>query len=249
VCSTSNPYSFLNERLARHWLNPNVWDRSSGIDLSGTPRGGILTQGVLAVSSYATRTSPVLRGKWVLENLLNAPPPEPPADVPNLDETKIGTAVSMREQLEEHRKNAICASCHRRMDPLDRPRKLRCRRRMDDGRCSRSMPRASCRRAQVHGAHGEPATSSRHREAFGRAITSKLRPTGWTRSRALRQPVGEAYREPAAELTTTSSRPRPRDRQQPAVPVPAGGIASQPQRLPDCSMYARPRQRVSRRIQ
>ena len=79
----------------------------------------MLTQGsILAVSSYATRTSPVLRGKWVLDNLLNAPPPEPPADVPNLDEAKIGTAASMREQLEEHRKNAICASCHRRMDPL-----------------------------------------------------------------------------------------------------------------------------------
>ncbi len=89
------------------------------VDLSATPRGGVLTQGsILSVSSYATRTSPVLRGKWVLDNLLNAPPPEPPADVPNLDESKIGTATSMREQLEEHRKNAICASCHRRMDPL-----------------------------------------------------------------------------------------------------------------------------------
>ena len=78
-----------------------------------------MTQGsVLAVSSYATRTSPVLRGKWVLDNLLNAPPPEPPADVPNLDETTIGTSASMREQLEQHRKDPTCASCHRRMDPL-----------------------------------------------------------------------------------------------------------------------------------
>jgi hypothetical protein len=113
-------YSFLNERLARHYGVPNVsGPQFREVDLTGTPRGGVLTQGsVLAVSSYATRTSPVLRGKWVLDNLLNAPPPEPPADVPNLDETKIGTAASMREQLEEHRKNAICASCHRRMDPL-----------------------------------------------------------------------------------------------------------------------------------
>ncbi len=113
-------YSFLNERLARHYGIPNVsGPELRQVDLSGTPRGGVLTQGsVLSVSSYATRTSPVLRGKWVLDNLLNAPPPEPPADVPNLDETKIGTAASMREQLEEHRKNAICASCHRRMDPL-----------------------------------------------------------------------------------------------------------------------------------
>jgi hypothetical protein len=60
----------------------------------------------------------VLRGKWVLENLLDAPPPPPPPDVPNLDDTSIGTAVSMRAQLEAHRKNATCASCHRRMDPL-----------------------------------------------------------------------------------------------------------------------------------
>jgi mono/diheme cytochrome c family protein len=113
-------YSYLNERLARHYGIPNVTGPEfRQVDLSGTPRGGVLTQGsVLSVSSYATRTSPVLRGKWVLDNLLNAPPPEPPADVPNLDETTIGTSASMREQLEEHRKNAICASCHRRMDPL-----------------------------------------------------------------------------------------------------------------------------------
>src|SRR5205085_679402 len=64
------------------------------------------------------RTSPVLRGKWILENLLNAPPPVPPPDVPNLDEAAVGTAASLREQLESHRKDPICASCHRRMDPL-----------------------------------------------------------------------------------------------------------------------------------
>ena len=113
-------YSFLNERLARHYGIANVsGPEFRQVDLSATPRGGVLTQGsILAVSSYATRTSPVLRGKWVLDNLLNAPPPEPPADVPNLDEATIGTSASMRAQLEEHRKNAICASCHRRMDPL-----------------------------------------------------------------------------------------------------------------------------------
>jgi len=72
----------------------------------------------LTISSYANRTSPVLRGKWVLENLVGAPPPPPPPDVPNLDEAKIGKTSSMREQLEQHRKNAVCASCHARMDPL-----------------------------------------------------------------------------------------------------------------------------------
>jgi hypothetical protein len=113
-------YSFLNERLARHYNVPGVFGPTfRRVDLTHSPRGGVLTHGsVLTVSSYATRTSPVLRGKWVLDNLLDAPPPEPPADVPNLDETKIGTAASMREQLEEHRKNPTCAACHRRMDPL-----------------------------------------------------------------------------------------------------------------------------------
>jgi hypothetical protein len=113
-------YSFLNERLARHYGIPNVSGPAfRRVDLSDTPRGGVLTQAsVLTVSSYATRTSPVLRGRWVLDNLLDAPPPEPPADVPNLDESKIGTAASMREQLEMHRKDPTCASCHRRMDPL-----------------------------------------------------------------------------------------------------------------------------------
>ncbi|MGH9310006.1 MAG: DUF1592 domain-containing protein [Vicinamibacterales bacterium] len=113
-------YTFVNERLARHYGILNV----SGpgfrrVDLTALPRGGVLTHGsVLTVSSYATRTSPVLRGKWILDNLLNAPPPDPPADVPNLDETTIGTSASVRQQLEAHRKNPTCASCHRRMDPL-----------------------------------------------------------------------------------------------------------------------------------
>ena len=113
-------YSFLNERLARHYGIPGVLGPEfRRVDLTGSPRGGIVTHGsVLTVSSYATRTSPVLRGKWILENLLNAPPPEPPPDVPNLDEVSIGTTAAMREQLEAHRKNPTCASCHRRMDPL-----------------------------------------------------------------------------------------------------------------------------------
>jgi uncharacterized protein DUF1592/uncharacterized protein DUF1588/uncharacterized protein DUF1587/uncharacterized protein DUF1585/uncharacterized protein DUF1595 len=113
-------YSYLNERLARHYGVVGVTGPEfRRVDLSATPRSGVLTQGsVLTVSSYATRTSPVLRGKWVLDNLLNSPPPPPPPDVPNLDEAAIGKAASMREQLEAHRKDPICASCHRRMDPL-----------------------------------------------------------------------------------------------------------------------------------
>jgi mono/diheme cytochrome c family protein len=113
-------YTFVNERLARHYGIPDVTGPDfRRVDLSDTPRGGVLTQGsVLTVSSYATRTSPVLRGRWVLDNLLDAPPPEPPPDVPNLKESEIGTSASMREQLELHRKDPTCASCHRRMDPL-----------------------------------------------------------------------------------------------------------------------------------
>jgi hypothetical protein len=112
-------YSFINERLARHYGVPDVsGPEFRRVDLSATPRGGVVTQGsVLTVSSYATRTSPVLRGKWILDNLLDAPPPPPPGDVPNLDEAAIGTSASLREQLESHRKDPICASCHRRMAP------------------------------------------------------------------------------------------------------------------------------------
>ena len=89
------------------------------MDLSGTPRGGVLTHAsVLTVSSYATRTSPVLRGKWILENFLNEPMPPPPPNVPALDEAKIGAAASLRQQMEEHRTNPACSSCHSKMDPL-----------------------------------------------------------------------------------------------------------------------------------
>ena len=111
---------YLNERLAQHYGVPNViGPEFRRVELTETPRAGVLTQGsVLTVSSYATRTSPVLRGKWILENLLNAPPPDPPPNVPNLDDSAIGTARSMRQQLEAHRKDPTCAACHRRMDPL-----------------------------------------------------------------------------------------------------------------------------------
>ncbi len=113
-------YTYINERLARHYGIPNVsGPEFRRVDLTNTPRGGVLTQGsVLTVSSYATRTSPVLRGKWVLDNLLGRPPDDPPPDVPNLEDSEIGSTASMREQLQQHRKNPTCASCHRRMDPL-----------------------------------------------------------------------------------------------------------------------------------
>jgi mono/diheme cytochrome c family protein len=113
-------YSFLNERLARFYGIAGVQGPNfRRVDLSGTPRGGVLTQAsILTVTSYPNRTSPVLRGKWVLENILNAPPPAPPPGVPNLDVSSVGTEASLRQQLEQHRKNPTCAACHARMDPL-----------------------------------------------------------------------------------------------------------------------------------
>jgi hypothetical protein len=114
-------YTFVNERLAKHYGIPGIYgSRFRKVTFAENGgRGGLLRQGsFLTVSSYATRTSPVLRGKWILENVLASPPPPPPPDVPNLDEAKVGTSASLRQQLEEHRKNTTCASCHSRMDPL-----------------------------------------------------------------------------------------------------------------------------------
>lgn len=114
-------YSYLNERLARFYGVPEVQgpEFRKIAFARDVQRGGLLTHAsVLTISSYANRTSPVLRGKWVLDNFLGTPPPPPPPDVPNLNEEVIGTTSSMREQLELHRKNPICASCHVRMDPL-----------------------------------------------------------------------------------------------------------------------------------
>jgi hypothetical protein len=113
-------YTFLNERLAKHYGVPDVYgSRFRRVSFSGDRvRGGLLGQGsILTISSYANRTSPVLRGKWILENLLGSPPPPPPPDVPQLRDPESGKPMSVRERLAEHRKNAVCASCHRVMDP------------------------------------------------------------------------------------------------------------------------------------
>jgi len=114
------PFTFVNGPLARHYgiagVNGEEFQR---VTLDGEQRGGVLTQGaILTVSSYPTRTSPPVRGKWVLENLLGTPPPPPPANVPSLNESNIGTEVSLRQRLEEHRKNPSCSPCHNVMDPI-----------------------------------------------------------------------------------------------------------------------------------
>ena len=115
------PFTFVNGPLARHYGISGVdGEAFQRVSLDGRQRGGLLSHAsVLTVSSYPTRTSPVLRGKWVLENLLGAPPPEPPADVPALD-TAGGPSggATMREQMEAHRANPSCAVCHNQIDPI-----------------------------------------------------------------------------------------------------------------------------------
>jgi hypothetical protein len=114
--------TFVNERLARHYGVPGVYgDGFRRVTRSDAQRTGILGHAsVLTVTSYAHRTSPVLRGKWVMENVLGTPPPPPPPDVPTLVETNkaTGKALTMREAMAQHRANPMCASCHGRMDPL-----------------------------------------------------------------------------------------------------------------------------------
>ena len=117
-------YTFLNERLAKHYGIPHVYgSRFRRVALTPeSRRGGLLRQGsVLTVTSYATRTSPVLRGVFVLSNILGAPPPPPPPNVPALDESTMAANLSMRERLAAHRSNAACASCHRTIDPAGFP--------------------------------------------------------------------------------------------------------------------------------
>jgi hypothetical protein len=115
-------YTFVNERLAKHYGIPNVYgSRFRRITFDGDiPRGGLLRQGsILTVTSYATRTSPVIRGKWVLDNILGAPPQPPPPFVPTLKEhADLTKPMTMRERIAEHRANPACAGCHNIMDPL-----------------------------------------------------------------------------------------------------------------------------------
>lgn len=114
-------YTFLNERLAKHYGIPHIYGshfRRVKVDES-SHRGGILRHGsILTVTSYATRTSPVIRGYWVLKNVLGAPPPPPPDDVPALEDNTVSVTLPLRERLAAHRENPACASCHELMDPI-----------------------------------------------------------------------------------------------------------------------------------
>jgi hypothetical protein len=119
----SADYTFLDERLAKHYGVPHIYgSHFRRVSFAGMPdrqRGGLLRQGsVLTVTSYATRTSPVIRGNWILANLVGAPAPPPPPNVPALDDSHVSSALPMRERLAAHREKAVCASCHNLMDPV-----------------------------------------------------------------------------------------------------------------------------------
>jgi hypothetical protein len=114
-------YTFVNERLAKHYQIPNVYgSRFRKVDLpSDSIRGGILGHGsILTVTSYGNRTNPVRRGKWIMENILGAAPPPPPPNVPPLMEVDDGKVRTMRERMAAHRNNTVCASCHNILDPI-----------------------------------------------------------------------------------------------------------------------------------
>ena len=113
-------YTYLNEPLARHYRVPGVYGtRFRRVKWPDDRRHGLLGHAsVLTVTSYANRTSVVLRGKWVLETLLGSPPPPPPANVPPLPSSSAAQPTSLRERMEQHRSNPVCASCHTMMDPL-----------------------------------------------------------------------------------------------------------------------------------
>ena len=117
-----NDYTFVNERLAHHYGISNIYgSHFRRVPITDENRRGLLGQAsILTVTSYATRTAPTIRGRWVMENILGTPPPPPPPNVPSLEEKKgsDGKPLTMRQQMEAHRANPACASCHSRMDPL-----------------------------------------------------------------------------------------------------------------------------------
>ena len=119
----SADYAFLNERLAKHYVVAGIYGshfrRVSLADDPARQRGGLLRQGsILTVTSYATRTSPVIRGNWILANVVGAPAPPPPPNVPSLDDSHVSANLPIRARLAAHREKAVCASCHNVMDPV-----------------------------------------------------------------------------------------------------------------------------------
>jgi hypothetical protein len=176
----SADYTYVNERLARQYGIPNVYgDRFRRVQFTDGVRGGLLGQAsILAVTSYPNRTSVTVRGRYLLTNLLGAPPPPPPPDVPALKEAGAdGQPRSLRQRMELHRTNTVCASCHQRMDPLgfalenfDALGKWRTQ---SDGApidASASLPDGT----RFEGVGGLRTLLASHKEDFARTFTEKL---------------------------------------------------------------------------
>ena len=172
-------YSFLNERLARHYAIPDVYgSHMRKVTFSDGVRGGLLGQAaIMTATSYPNRTSPVLRGKWLLDNILGSPPPPPPPDVPSLDEGASVRPVSIREQMEAHRRNPTCAACHVRMDPLgfslenfDALGKWRTSTAGGPVDAVATMPDGS----EIHGVAGLKALIAGEQDMFVRTFTERL---------------------------------------------------------------------------
>jgi hypothetical protein len=176
----TSDYTFLNDRLARHYGVPNVYgNHFRRMTLPENRQGGLLAHAsVLAITSYPNRTSVVRRGKWVLANLLGAPPPPPPPDVPALKDSGVeGQPRSLRARMEVHRRNPACAGCHVRMDPIgfalenfDADGTWRTV--SDDAPidASASLPDGT----RFEGLNGLRSLLASHKEDFVRTLTSKL---------------------------------------------------------------------------
>ena len=197
-------YTFVNERLARHYGIPGVYgERYRRVTLDDTDRGGVLGHAsLLMVTSYPTRTSPVLRGKWLLENLLGVPPPPPPDDVPALTEYEGGEVLSLRQRMEQHRRNPACAVCHRIMDPpgfaLENFDAVGRWRAADEGGIAVDAAGALGDGTAVDGPAALREALSTYRESYVRTVTEKLL------TYALGRRV-EYYDQPAIRAITASS--------------------------------------------
>jgi uncharacterized protein DUF1592/uncharacterized protein DUF1588/uncharacterized protein DUF1585/uncharacterized protein DUF1595/uncharacterized protein DUF1587/cytochrome c len=216
-------YSYVNERLARHYRIPNVYgSHFRRVTFADGVRGGLLGQGsVLTVTSYPNRTSPVLRGRWLLDNILGSPPPPPPPDVPQLNENDAsGRPRSIREQMEAHRRSPSCAVCHVRMDPLgfslenfDALGKWRTTIDTLPIDASASLPDGT----KFDGVAGLRRLMNEHQEDFARTLTQKLltyalgrsvEASDWPTIRQItRQAAPGAYRWSALVTGVVSSTP------------------------------------------
>jgi hypothetical protein len=216
-------YSFVNERLARHYQIPNIYgSHFRRVTFSDGRRGGLLGQGsILTVTSYPNRTSPVLRGRWLLDNVLGAPPPPPPPDIPLLNEGSANTkTMSIRQQMEAHRKNPSCAVCHVRMDPLgfslenfDALGKWRTASEGIAVDASGALPDGT----RFEGIAGLRQLVSSHQEDFARTLTQKLLAYALGRSldardlpavrRIARDAAGGGYRWSSIILGVATSTP------------------------------------------